>query len=483
MYMRVFVCFSVMFLFSNILSQTSTAQTAVSDSTEKRQSDQAFELYAGDWSGELAQFGLTLVIHVGGDTAETATVSLDSPNQNAFGLPGEVKQLTTDSFIATFPSLNADLNLAHIGDQLVGTFKQGISLDITLNRVPEDSTETPAAAEPGPARPQSDALERAYNIEKVTFPGGADDVTLAGELTWPTSTRPKALLILISGSGPQDRNSELVDHKPFLVLSDHFTRAGYGVLRYDDRGIAESTGQFAKATTEDFAKDAAAALTYLNGRTDFKDIPIGYVGHSEGGLIAPLAAGLARPEMMVLLAGPAEPLSAVIIRQARDIAIAQGLPDAAVQAQDALLKAQFETLRTTLKENQKEALTDLFIREGLPENNAAVAAAQLTSPWMLWGYDYDPLPALAAYTGPILALYGALDLQVSANTNVPLVEEVIRHSASDVRILDGLNHLFQPTETGLVSEYSEIETTFDEGAMEDITIWLDQIAQGAGSPR
>lgn len=451
-----------------------TPQIMAQSDTTAENSASMIDPYRGDWAGELPGTGLTIIVHISGDTADTAAINLDSPKQSAFGLPGEVTGVSAEQITAKFTSLGASLELARTGDTLKGQFTQGTAFDIELSPV-DPNAALPTAEEY--VRPQSDNLTRNYKIETVAFPGGADDVQLAGELTLPHDTSPKALLILISGSGPQDRNEELVGHKPFLVLSDHLTRQGFGVLRYDDRGVADSTGDFDASTTLDFANDAAAAINYLRSRLDLPGIPVGLIGHSEGGFIAPLAAETTRPDMMVLLAGPSQTLAEVVIQQGQDILAADGVAQEIVAANGTQSRKQFEILRQTPAADRETALIDFLIGNGATREQAELGAQQLTSPWMLWGFDYDPIPALTSYTGPVLAVFGEKDLQVAPATNAPAMRAALGTPASKVVVLDGLNHLFQPAETGHPSEYAAIETTFDEGAMALIADWLSDLPE------
>ena len=462
----IYILATVMTLFGYPLANAQEAPA-----TEEASQQDALALYKGDWVGELKQFGLTLIVHIDGDTAEEATITLDSPDQSAFGLPGEVDAMSAEVLKASFASIRAKLSVSPDGEGLAGMFSQGgANLDLVLARLdPDDESNKPSA------RPQEDALVRDYKIETVSFPGGADGVTLAGELTLPKTGAPCALLVLISGSGPQDRNEELFRHKPFLILSDHLTNKGFGVLRYDDRGVGESTGDFSQATTKDFADDAAAAMAYLASREPLKGLPIGLIGHSEGGLIAPITAETKRPDFMVLLAGPGEKLSDVVIRQTDDISAAQGVNVVARIFQRGAQEAQFDLLRTAPAETRRTELLALLKTQSVPDAAAESGVAQLTSPWMLWAFDYDPVPALVAYDGPVLALFGEKDLQVAAEPNADIMQSALSHSASKVETLNDLNHLFQVAETGTLGEYAKIETSFDEGAMDTISTWIDTV--------
>ncbi len=426
--------------------------------------------FVGDWSGDLetpAGVELPLVLHISQETEGGGyAVTLDSPSQGAFGIEGENARVEDGAFKASFQSIGAEVALEPDDENLSGNFVQGLAMPLILQR-------SEAGDAVVPKRPQEDVMARDYVIETVLLPGGAEGVTLAGEFTRPHGDGVFPALVLISGSGPQDRNEELLDHKPFLVLSDYLTRSGYAVLRYDDRGVGESSGDFEAATSADFAEDAAAALAWLRDRADVDGSRSGYLGHSEGGLIAPLAAADERPDFMVLLAGPTQPLGDVIVLQGREIGAASGVPEAVLDLQTAQLTRVLEILDEASPDAREARLRAYLASQDLPDAQVEAQTKQFASPWMNWVADYDPVPALAEYDGPVLALYGEKDLQVSAAANAPAMEGALTHGGSRTETLAGLNHLFQPAETGAPAEYFNIEVTFDEGAMKLIVEWLD----------
>lgn len=322
-------------------------------------------------------------------------------------------------------------------------------------------------------RPQ-EPDERPYAVTEVSFPGGGEEVTLAGELTMPLDGGPFSAVILITGSGPQNRNEEVSGHKVFLVLSDYLTRRGYAVLRYDDRGIGQSSGDFSTATTLDFAADAAAALGWLRAQPAVDATRAGFAGHSEGGFVAPLAAAAERPDFMILIAGPSQVLSEVIVLQQTEIGRAQGISEAEVVENDRIVARILEVVRGSKSPGEVHDRLEVLLRDhGASETELRANLDLWATPWGLWIVDFDPRPSLAAYDGPVLALYGAKDLQVSAVANAPDMIASFAHGGSEMLVLPGLNHLFQPTETGSPDEYWQIETTFDEGAMTAIADWLD----------
>lgn len=326
-------------------------------------------------------------------------------------------------------------------------------------------------------RPQEPRV-RPYVIREVSFSGGADGVRLAGELTMPRGDGPFPALVMITGSGPHNRDEELAGHRPFLVFSDYMTRHGFAVLRTDDRGYGESTGDFQTATTKDFADDAVAALRWLKRQPNIDPVRTGYVGHSEGGYIAPLAAQVEKPAFMVLLAGPAENITTTIVRQNEELARVAGKDEVWIELNLRYLHALFDIMRSAGTPEEAEARwREQFIRYqkelGVSQQELNVAMEATPPAWWMWLVRHDPIPRLKTFDGPVLGVYGGKDLQVSATRNAPLMAAALVHPASKVVTLPNLNHLFQQTKTGSTTEYWWKATTFDEGAMKAIADWLE----------
>ncbi len=321
-------------------------------------------------------------------------------------------------------------------------------------------------------RPQ-EPKDRPYIIREVTFPGGAKEVKLAGELTMPHGDGPFPAIIMITGSGPQNRNEELAGHKPFLVFSDYMTRQGYAVLRYDDRGVGQSSGQFREATTKDFAADAASAMRWLRTQDNINIDLIGYAGHSEGGYIAPLAAQEEVPGFIILLAGPAQKLSDVILQQQIDIAKAHNKDEAEFKKIHVVIGGLVRILKSSSTPEEARKKLQAFLKKNDLSREQIDATIDLfATKWGLWIIDRDLMPSIKAYKGPVLAVFGGKDLQVSAEINAPIIEKALSHKASQVVTFPELNHLFQPAKTGSPEEYVWIETTFDESALKVIADWL-----------
>jgi pimeloyl-ACP methyl ester carboxylesterase len=336
-------------------------------------------------------------------------------------------------------------------------------------------------------RPQEPKAPFPYVIEEVSFKNEKENVTLSGTFTKPTGAGKFPVVVLISGSGAQNRDEELAGHKPFLVLSDHLTKNGIAVLRYDDRGTAKSTGNFQIATSENFATDVEAAVAYLKTRADVDLKKIGLVGHSEGGLIAPMVAARNKDVgYIVMMAGPGVKGRDVLLLQIDLLSKAEGMPDEEIKKQVKLMSGITEILTMngdTAVVNQafRAMLNNAYME--LPDSvkktvTAPVFAAQfsrLSTPWMKFFLGYDPAPALQKTKIPVLALNGTKDLQVWAPQNLPAVEAALKKGGNKkytIRELPGLNHLFQEAKTGGSSEYAEIEQTLAPAALEAISSWI-----------
>lgn len=331
------------------------------------------------------------------------------------------------------------------------------------------------AAETDQRRPQ-DPIDRPYRVEQVRFAGGPG-VTLAGELTMPNNGDRFHAIVLISGSGPQNRNEALAGHKPFLVLSDHLTRAGYAVLRYDDRGVAGSSGDHDSAALSDFADDATGAYRFLKNRPEIDPDAIGFIGHSEGGYIATQAALRNDPAFAVFLAGPARRLLPdVLVTQNEDILSAEGVDQAEIEARVRLMREGSAVLAQPGSLSQtRENLDTYLIFQGISTSERLQILEEFATPWGVSHARYDQGSSLQALNMPVLALFGGKDLQVSAQQEAPLMRAALRHPQSRVDVVEGVNHLFQPTQSGLPSEYEDIETTISPEVLNRITTWLDDL--------
>lgn len=391
---------------------------------------------AGSWSGKLKAgvTSLTLVLHL--EQADGyVTVTLDSPDQGAKGIPASKEYLTDDSLAIKIDQPNATFQARLKDGKLDGTFKQmGFSFPLVLERgVPEVK------------RPQTPKPPYPYETEEITFKNEADSATLAGTLTWPIGYHKDAkqkpvVVLFVSGSGQQNRDEELMDHKPFLVIADYLARQGIATLRYDDRATGQSVGGDLKnATSEDFARDAAAGLDYLRNRKAFSKV--GILGHSEGGLIAFMLGAQRKTDFIVSLAGPGVKGDTLLVEQNNRIMSLAGQP------------------------------ANMTI-EKLRQSNQSIIQA----PWMRFFLDYDPSDNIRKTRCPVFALNGDRDCQVIVSQNLTAIRQLLPPSKKNLfKEYPGLNHLFQHSTTGAPTEYAGIEETISEEVLNDIAQWLLQL--------
>lgn len=433
----------------------------------------------GTWEGSLGRndVDLRLVLRVRTDERGTS-VTLDSPDMVAYGLPVSAFILRGDSVAFEVPAASVRYAglLADGGASVTG---QWIRPGQPAARVTFVRTATSTDRQ-ARGRPQMPREPFEYRVEDVAFDNpDADAVTLAGTLTLPSGTGPFPAAILISGSGPQDRDETVFGHKPFAVLADHLTRHGVAVLRYDDRGFGESTGDHGAATSADFATDANAAASYLLERPEIDPAAIGFIGHSEGGMIAPIAAtGNDRITFVILLSAPGTSTVQLIESQRRLIGLSQGLSEAdldrsapVVAEINAALLAS--TNRADAEVRVRAALTTAALETlGLPGGRDA-AVQQFTRDWYRYFLGYDATDVLSGIKVPVLALNGALDQQVPADENLAAIAAALAHNPdATVRKLDGLNHMFQTARTGAMGEYADISETFAPVALQIVTEWI-----------
>lgn len=335
---------------------------------------------------------------------------------------------------------------------------------------------------PRPIRPQNPQPPFPYEQQEVVFENIPAGIQLAGTLTIPQGTGPFPVLVTISGSGQQDRNSTMFEHKPFWVLADYFAQLGIAVLRYDDRGVGGSTNSENEATTADLAGDVIAAVSFLLDHPDIDPNRIGLIGHSEGGIIAPMVATQIEDiALIILLAGPGVPGSKILLDQNEDIYRANGAPESVIETRLTYLRQVYQILQDNpddevAREKIKEAFTQIY-GSGSSQEELDIEAEAWTSPWIRFFVLYDPGPTLAQVTCPILALFCELDIQVNVSQNLPVMESILAeagHTDYLVYELPELNHLFQTAETGVIEEYAQIDETFSPAALDFIGAWISE---------
>lgn len=426
----------------------------------------------GEWRGALpipTGGQLRLVLHV--RTGAYGTVaSLDSPDQLTYGIA--VTGLTRDGQSVRFetPAVRGAWTgaLTPDGKTLDGTWTQlGKSRPLAL------ALGGPQPAVSRPQTPKPPFPYRAVEVKVASAPG----VTLAGTLTLPEGKGPFPAAVMITGSGAQDRDEAILGHKPFAVIADALTRRGVAVLRLDDRGVGQSTGDFVKATETDFAADTEAAVRYLRARGEIDPRRIGLIGHSEGGLIAPMVANQdPRIAFLVLMAGPGAPMIDVLNAQRLALAPAMGVDVKQAAKMNTALSQALAEGKSAGSPDEVRARVAAVLREASPTASDVAIQTQaqmLTSEWFRGLASYDPGPALRRLHAPVLALVGSKDRQVPADQNIPALRANLKDNPkATVLELPGLNHLFQTAPTGAVGEYADISETIAPSALQTIGDWV-----------
>lgn len=397
--------------------------------------------YEGGWAGTLNAGGaqLRLVLDVRGETA--ALINVD---QGGTRLPVEVTQSDEAGFAGRITSLGASLDLERIDDNtLTGSFSQGgAEFPLTLTRTGGESVLIEAnTAYAGP---------EFGNDEEIIVMSG--DVSLAGSLRRPEGDAPFPVILLLNGSGAQDRNATVAGQPLFGVLADALAERGIASLRLDDRGVGGSDA-VAPASPHDLADDAAAALTALRTQPGMTAHCVGVLGHSEGGLIAFLAADAADPAFLLSLAGMHMTMAQTLYDQSEALILASGAGQAAADQNRALQEAMFAVMRDGSVEDYPAALTGALTALGFPEGAARQQAAIWGQDYALASLDLDPAPAMSGYAGPVHAFFGERDLQVLAGPQSQALLEARGDMPTEITVMPGVNHLFQVAETGLPQEY------------------------------
>jgi len=455
-------------------------------------------LYAQDiaktWYGTLNIQGTALrVVFNISKTGDSYITTMDSPDQGVKGIPTDKTIFSGNQLIieASKMALVYTGTYTTESNTITGIFKQGSGeLPLTLSAKSTD----PQKVVPPEVRPQ-DPKDFPYKQEDVVFDNAQAGVQLAGTLTLPTSGKVDKIVVLISGSGPQNRNEEIqaFNHRPFLVWSDWLTRNNIAVLRYDDRGVGKSTGIYKKATTADFASDAEAAVRYIQSRADLKAMKLGLIGHSEGGLIAPIVANQDKTvQFIVLLAGPGIPINELLLEQSEDQARLAGAPAGMITRSSALNKTLYTAVKKykDLPEPAFQAKIDTVLHDALKgfsvdalggRSMAQVISeskVQVSSIWFKYFVGKDPGVNLKRIKCPVLALNGTLDSQVRSTSNLSGIKSNLQKAGNkkfEIVAMPGLNHLFQKSATGAVSEYKEIAETVNPETLQRVSTWINKL--------
>jgi len=438
----------------------------------------------GKWQGLLKVQGmeLTIVFNISNEE-DSLIATMDSPDQGAFGLTVQEVNFKDNQ-------LNLSMNTPPIqyegilnsSGEIEGIFNQaGYDFPLVLSQEEVKKSNKKKPQEPVEPFP--------YSSEDITFENKSAGIKLAGTLTMPTEGNYFPAVVLISGSGAQDRDEALLGHKPFLVLSDHLTKQGIAVLRYDDRGTAKSEGDFSTATSADFKTDVASALDYLKSRKEIDADNIGLIGHSEGGIVAPMVSVESKDvAFIVLMAGTGIRGDELLLRQSELIGKASGMSDAELKTAREFNRGAYDIIVNTINEASIREELKKYLEESVTKNPELATAnglreeifvnqvlGQLTSPWIQYFLKHDPAKVLKEVDCPVLAIIGEKDLQVPSEVNLDAIEVALEEGGNTqyiVKELAGLNHLFQEAKSGSPSEYAQIEQTIAPQALELMSSWI-----------
>ncbi len=437
----------------------------------------------GSWKGVLDVGGakLNLVFHIKGDKS----VTMDSPDQGAMGIPTTVKCFAADSLCVEMEAMNVVYSGKLVGDEIKGTFSQmGYSFPLNLKKgeVKINRPQTPLP--PFPYQTKEVSFENKGTDPLTGKPSAAGGAKLAGTLTLPEGFKKgMPVVLMVTGSGQQNRDEELMGHKPFLVIADWLARHGIASLRYDDRGVEQSTGDADKATTYDNMLDALAGIEFLKNTKEFGKI--GVLGHSEGGTIGYMLAAKGKADFVVSLAGPALRGDSILLMQNRDILKKAGLDDENINKYVEALRRifQYKTSGNKLRFASKpEALLPMLTADiNLPEQlrqNLLETMKQLDGAWLDYFISYEPAEDLKQTKCPVMLLGGDRDTQVRAKENISAAKALLpKNSKSLFKEYPNANHLFQPSTNGMPLEYGRIETTIQEEVLKDIATWIQSVAK------
>lgn len=389
--------------------------------------------FNGSWTGIISagESSLHIVFNISQDAEGNTVCTMDSPDQSVKGIPAQIVFESSDSISIRISNLGIEYNGKFKGDMICGVYSQlGLELDLDLKN--EQIVYN---------RPQNPLPPYPYTTEEIEFVNDEANATLSGTITYPVGYiqgKKVPVVVMVTGSGPQNRDSEIYEHKPFLIIADYLARNGYATLRYDDRCVGKSTGRFQAETTKEVAKDAALAVKYLRDTKKFSKI--GVLGHSEGGNVAFMLGADKLIDFAITMAG------------------------VGVQGDECLYQ---QGIAIAKQSGQEYQLTKEQLREYL---------IGTMSPWYEFFLDYDPASDISKTTCPVLVMNGEKDLQVIASSNVEAIKgNLPKNKKSQVKIYPGQNHLFQECTTGLPTEYINIEQTISPIVLEDIAAWLKQL--------
>jgi len=443
----------------------------------------AFQTFAQDakwlgiWSGKLdiSSTKLEIMFEIWNDENGKPIAVMDVPMQGAKDIQCTIIKAESDSLIISVPLIRGSFSGTFINDTtILGEWKQsGMNFTCTLVKT-KIVTEL--------KRPQTPQKPFPYNEEEVTYENTKAGIKLAGTLTFPKNGDKFPAVILITGSGAQDRDETIFEHRPFLVIADFLTRNGFAVLRVDDRGVGGSGGKTSEATSEDFAGDVLAGVEFLKSRKEINPEKIGLIGHSEGGLIAPIAAGKYDAAFVVLLAGPGIIGEQILYEQGKLINLNGGMTEEQAKQNQQMQQAIFNIILTETDSAKRIDRLQRTMTNGQyfmmdDEQKTAVdnQVKSVNNAWFKFFLQYDPYPALVKLQCPVLAINGEKDLQVPAKPNLEAIEKALKEGGNKnfkTMEIPGLNHLFQTCKTGAIAEYAQIEETISPLAMDILLDWI-----------
>ncbi|MFK7810450.1 MAG: alpha/beta hydrolase family protein [Saprospiraceae bacterium] len=447
--------------------------------------------FVGIWEGALEGQGMKIDLSftISAEDKNQLSCTMDIPMQGAKDIAASAITTKGQKLSISYEMMSASYEgqLSKDEKEIQGTWSQhGMELELNLTKVRK--------AKGAPVRPQEPTEPFPYEITELHFHNeAADHIELAGTLTMPEGEGPFPAVVLISGSGPQNRDEELMGHKPFWIIADHFSRNGIAVLRYDDRGVEYSQGDFSTSTSADFASDAAAAVQFLKQNPKIKSDEIGLCGHSEGGMIAPMAAANSDDyAFLVLMAGPGQNIVELLLLQSELISRSMGETEENIRKGTELNKRIYPIvvgegsqderkakLKQLLKSDYENSTAEEQRRQGSYESKFAQMERQLFNPWMEYFLKYDPIVNLKKVSCPVLAINGENDLQVAPKENLSGIRAALEAGLCDdftIKEFEGLNHLFQHSETGSPMEYAQIEETIAPEVLSFMTTWIqDQV--------
>lgn len=449
--------------------------------------------FIGLWQGDLnaGMQKLRLVFTVNQNESGVIKLTMQSPQQSAMQMPADTVYVEANSISMEMKKFKISFKGNLINDSTIeGEFIQGAPFALTLKKVEKASLVSK------PQRPQTPKPPYAYKSIEVNFGNKEKSISFAGTLTLPDTAAGKKYpaVILISGSGPQDRDETIFGHKPFAVIADYLTKKGFAVLRVDDRGVAKSTGNFSTATSADFTNDTEAALDFLKQHSNIDIKNLGLIGHSEGGQIAPMLAAKRKDvKFIVLLAGPG--IKGIDILTTQNVAIfkSNGMSAAVAEAYGALYKPLIQSIvnapdsvtaisnaQKIVKEWKVEDSVKQLFKVATEKDQVAFIdgmVAQVYTPWFRYFTNYDPESSLKKLSCAVLAINGSKDLQVLPAENLAGIKKALQKSKTknyEIKEIPQLNHLFQTCKTCTLDEYATLEESFSPAVLEVMNNWLQQ---------